>query len=137
MSSLSWSEVFAVHRARRGIGERSLLVDRGESGYKNRFLPDGRIVYMGEGKRGHQEPLGGNLRLLRAYAEGKALRVFLREKPGIWQNLGLYRVVGVSYGLLPEEGRYVYWFTLEPGGCEAAPSGSGLRPPRQRKGRDL
>lgn len=34
-------------------------MDRGESGYRNRFLPDGRILYMGEGKRGDQEPVGG------------------------------------------------------------------------------
>lgn len=59
MSSLSWSEVFAYHRTRKGIGKRSLLVDRGESGYRNVFLPDGRILYQGEGKRGNQEPVGG------------------------------------------------------------------------------
>ncbi|MCS6869734.1 hypothetical protein [Thermus sp.] len=121
MSSLSWREVFAYHRTRRGIGERSLLVDRGESGYTNFFLPDGRILYMGEGKRGHQEPLGGNLRLLMAYREGRPLRVFLRERPGLWRDLGLYRVGGWRYALWPEEGRYVYWFTLEPGGCEGVP----------------
>ncbi|TBH20580.1 hypothetical protein [Thermus thermamylovorans] len=123
MSSLSWSEVFAVHRSRRGIGEQSLLVDRGESGYRNLFLADGRILYMGEGRRGHQEPLGGNLRLLLAYREGKPLRVFLRERPGLWRDLGLYRVEAFRYELWSEEGRYVYWFTLAPGGCAEAPSG--------------
>lgn len=121
MSSLSWSEVFAVHRTRKGISRRSLLVDRGESGYRNLFLPDGRILYMGEGKRGHQEPLGGNLRLLLAHREGTPLRVFLRERPGRWQDLGWYRVEGWRYALLPEEERYVYWFTLAPGGCAEGP----------------
>ena len=63
------------------------MVDRGESGYRNRFLPDGRILYMGEGKRGDQEPVGGNLRLLLAHREGTPLRVFLRERPGVWRDL--------------------------------------------------
>jgi hypothetical protein len=121
VSSLSWSEVFAFHGTRRGIGRQSLLVDRGESGYRNVFLPDGRILYMGEGKRGHQEPLGGNLRLLLAHRESIPLRVFLRERPGRWRDLGWYRVEGWRYALLPEEGRYVYWFTLAPGGCAGGP----------------
>ncbi|MEZ0349153.1 MAG: hypothetical protein ABWJ90_11745 [Thermus sp.] len=121
MSSLSWSEVFALHGTRRGIGRGSLLVDQGESGYRNVFLPDGRILYMGEGKRGHQEPVGGNLRLLLAHREGRSLRVFLRERPGVWWDLGWYRVEGWQYALWEEEGRYVYWFTLAPGGCEEAP----------------
>ncbi|WP_337844929.1 hypothetical protein [Thermus sp.] len=118
MSSLTWAEVFAYHRTRKGIGERSLLVDRGESGYRNAFLPDGRILYMGEGRRGHQAPMGGNLRLLLAHQEGRPLRVFLRERPGVWRDLGCYQVEGWRYALLEEEGRYVYWFTLAPGGCE-------------------
>ncbi|WP_198665507.1 hypothetical protein [Thermus sediminis] len=121
MSSLSWAEVFAYHRTRRGIGGRSLLVDRGESGYKNLFLPDGRILYMGEGKRGHQEPTGGNLRLLLAHREGRPLRVFLREAPGRWRDLGPFRVEGWRYALLEEEGRYVYWFTLAPDECGGGP----------------
>jgi hypothetical protein len=121
VSSLSWSEVFAYHRTRKGIGRQSLLVDRGESGYRNLFLPDGRILYMGEGLRGHQEPLGGNLRLLLAHREGTPLRVFLREAPGRWRDLGRYRVEGWRYALLEEEGRYVYWFTLGPYGCEGGP----------------
>jgi hypothetical protein len=121
VSSLSWSEVFAYHRTRKGIGRQSLLVDRGESGYRNLFLPDGRILYMGEGLRGHQKPLGGNLRLLLAHREGTPLRVFLREAPGRWRDLGCYRVEGWRYALLEEEGRYVYWFTLGPCGCEEGP----------------
>lgn len=118
MSSLSWSEVFAYHRTRKGIGKRSLLVDRGESGYRNVFLPDGRILYQGEGKRGNQEPIGGNLRLLLAQKKGTPLRIFLRERPGLWRDLGCYRVEGHRYSLLPEEGRWVYWFTLAPCECE-------------------
>jgi len=117
VSSLSWSEVFAYHRTRKGIGKRSLLVDRGESGYRNVFLPDGRILYQGEGKRGNQEPVGGNLCLLLAQKRGTPLRVFLRERPGLWRDLGYYRVEGHRYSLLPEEGRWVYWFTLAPCGC--------------------
>ncbi|RTI12513.1 hypothetical protein [Thermus scotoductus] len=118
MSSLSWSEVFAYHRTRKGIGKRSLLVDRGESGYRNVFLPDGCILYQGEGKRGNQEPVGGNLRLLLAQERGTPLRIFLRERPGLWQDLGCYRVEGHRYSFLPEEGRWVYWFTLAPCECE-------------------
>ena len=79
-------------------------MDRGEPGYRNRFLPDGRILYMGEGKRGDQEPVGGNLRLLLAHREGTPLRVFLRERPGVWRDLGCYRVEGWRYALLEEEG---------------------------------
>jgi hypothetical protein len=59
VSSLSWSEVFAYHRTRKGIGRQSLLVDRGESGYRNVFLPDGRILYMGKACGGTRSPLGG------------------------------------------------------------------------------
>ncbi len=74
---------------------------------------------MGEGRRGNQEPLGGNLRLLRAHAEGIPFRVFLREGVGRWRDLGLYRVEGWRYAL--EEGRYVYWFTLGPYGSGGGP----------------
>ncbi|BDG19564.1 hypothetical protein TthSNM11_17670 [Thermus thermophilus] len=57
------------------------------------------------------------------YAGGASfeLRVFLRERPGVWRDLGCYRVEGWRYALLEEEGRWVYWFTLAPGGCEEAP----------------
>ncbi|KIX84678.1 hypothetical protein [Thermus filiformis] len=129
---LRWAEVLARHGTRRGIGRESLLVDRGESGYENRFLPDGRIRYMGEG-RGHQGPSPGNLRLLEAQRTGKPFRVFLREGPDQWRDLGLYRVEEAEYA--PFQGRWVYWFTLAPCGCEGGPSGSGPRPPRGRRGK--
>jgi hypothetical protein len=45
----------------------------GGIGLPERFLPDGRILYMGEGRRGHQAPMGGNLRLLLAHREGRPL----------------------------------------------------------------
>lgn len=43
----------------KGDREAEPFGGSGESGYRNRFLPDGRILYMGEGKRGDQEPVGG------------------------------------------------------------------------------
>ncbi len=115
MSSWTWREVLAYHRSLKGIGQQSLLLDRGESGYENRFLPDGRILYMGEGLKGHQAPKGGNLRLLLAEKEGTPLRVFLRQGRNRWQDLGFYRVEGHTHAL--HQGRWVYWFTLRP--CES------------------
>ncbi len=129
---LRWAEVLARHKTRRGIGRESLLVDRGESGYENRFLPDGRIRYMGEG-RGHQGPTPGNLRLLEAQRTGRPFRVFLREGPDSWVDLGLFQVEGSEYVLFGE--RWVYWFTLRPCRCAGGPSGSSPHPPHGRKGR--
>ena len=101
---LAWSEVLAYHRTRKGIGKQSLLVDRGESGYRNRFLPDGRILYMGEGRRGHQEPRGGHLRLLLAHKAGRPLRASLREAPGRWRPLWPYRGAAWRSALWQEAG---------------------------------
>lgn len=113
-SMLSWKEVLAEHKTLRGIGKESLLVDRGESGYKNRFLPDGSILYPGEGLTGNQQPLGGNRVLLEALESQKPLRLYLREGVNRWVRLGLYRVEAVEYRWEEGEGRYVYWFRLVP-----------------------
>jgi len=111
---LSWKEVLAEHKTLRGIGKDSLLVDRGESGYKNRFLPDGSILYPGEGLRGNQQPRGGNQILLDALESQKPLRLYLREGLNRWVRLGLYRVEAVEYRWEEGERRYVYWFRLVP-----------------------
>ncbi|WP_018467759.1 hypothetical protein [Calidithermus timidus] len=113
-SPLSWREVLARHKSLRGIAQGSLLVDRGESGYRNRFLADGRIVYPGEGLEGNQQPTRGNAILLEALQTGSPLRVFLREGVNRWRDLGFYRVEGVEYRLEEAERRYIYWFTLAP-----------------------
>lgn len=110
---LSWREVLAQHKSLRGIARHSLLVDRGESGYRNIFLKDGRILYPGEGL-GHQQPARGNAILLQALEEQRALRVFYREGQNRWRDLGTYRVRGVDYRLEEAENRYMYWFSLEP-----------------------
>ncbi|MER3481436.1 MAG: hypothetical protein C4327_13465 [Meiothermus sp.] len=111
---MSWREVLAIHKTLRGIGSHSLLVDRGESGYHNEFLPDGRIIYPGEGLQGNQQPTGGNRVLLEAYADRRPMRVFAREAPNRWRDLGRYRIERVEYSWLPRERRYIYKFTLEP-----------------------
>lgn len=111
---MSWREVLVIHKTLRGIGWESLLVDRGESGYRNEFLPDGRIVYPGEGLQGNQQPTGGNRILLEAYADKRPMRVFAREGPNRWRDLGKYRVEKVQYSWLPPERRYIYRFTLTP-----------------------
>jgi hypothetical protein len=111
---LTWREVLAQHKSLRGIARDSLLVDKGESGYRNRFLADGRIEYPGEGLEGHQQPTGGNALLLEALQTQRPLRVFLREGTNRWRELGFYRVEGVEYRLEAAEKRYVYWFTLVP-----------------------
>lgn len=111
---MTWKEVLAQHKTLRGIGQNSLLVDRGESGYRNRFLPDGAILYPGEGLAGHQQPIGGNRILLEALATQAPLRVYERIKPNCWQNRGLFRVESVEYRWEELERRYVYWFRLVP-----------------------
>ncbi|MGK0620063.1 hypothetical protein [Meiothermus cerbereus] len=111
---LTWKEVFAEHKTLRGIGKDSLLVDRGESGYKNRFLSDGSILYPGEGLAGNQQPLGGNRVLLEALEDQKPMRLYLREGVNRWFRLGLYRVEAVEYCWEESERRYVYWFRLVP-----------------------
>ncbi len=113
-SMLTWKEVLAEHKTLRGIGKDSLLVDRGESGYKNRFLPDGSILYPGEGLWGNQQPRGGNRILLDALEQRKPMRLYLREGTNRWVRLGLYRVASVDYRWEEGERRYVYWFRLVP-----------------------
>lgn len=113
-SLLSWREVLAQHKSLRGIARDSLLVDKGESGYRNRFLAGGRILYPGEGLEGHQQPTGGNALLLEALQMRRPLRVFLREGTNRWRDLGPHRVEAVEYRLDEAEGRYIYWFTLVP-----------------------
>ncbi|GIW25209.1 hypothetical protein [Meiothermus sp.] len=111
---LTWKEVLAQHKTLRGIGPYSLLVDHGESGYRNRFLPDGAILYPGEGLSGSQQPVKGNRVLLEALASHTALRVYERVRPNCWQDRGLYRVESVEYHWEELERRYVYWFRLVP-----------------------
>lgn len=110
---MTWAQVLTIHRTLRGIGTDSLLLDRGESGYANRVLPDGLIEYPCEGLRGHQQPTPGNLRLLEACQTHKAFRVFARQAPNCWEDLGCYQVRSYSYQ--PDDsGRYVYRFILQP-----------------------
>ena len=111
---LSWSEVLQHHKSMRGIGPNSLLVDRGESGYRNVFLADGRILYPGEGLAGNQQPTRGNAILLQALYEKRPMQVFCREATNRWLDLGMYRVENVEYRLEEIENRYVYWFSLKP-----------------------
>ncbi len=114
--TMTWQEVLSQHKSLRGIAFKSLLVDGGESGYANRFLPDGSVLYPGEGLVGNQQPLRGNQILLEAHADSRAMRVFWREAPNQWQDLGLYLVAEVKYSYEEAEKRYVYWFTLIPPG---------------------
>ena len=111
---LSWKQVLAQHKTLRGIGRHSLLVDSGESGYRNCFLSDGSIVYPGEGLAGNQQPIKGNLILLEAHSAQTPLRVFRRQATNQWSDLGLYQVAEVEHRFEEREGRYVYWFTLKP-----------------------
>jgi hypothetical protein len=116
---LSWAEVLAYHRTLRGIGLRSLLVDQGESGYLNRFLPDGRILYSGEGRHGHQTLTPGNRRLLAALEHQSTFRIFARRAPNVWRDLGEYRVAQVEQ--VEAERRRIYLFTLEPARLHRGP----------------
>lgn len=113
-SVLTWKEVLSKHKTLRGIGKDSLLVDRGESGYKNRFLPDGSILYPGEGLSGNQQPTHGNQILLQALASQTPMRVYQREKTNCWLDRGWFRVESVDYRFDEAERRYVYWFRLVP-----------------------
>lgn len=112
---LAWREVLARHKTLRGIGKNSILVDRGESGYRNQFDAQGQIIYQGEGQSGNQLPVGGNQILLQALERRKKMWVYLREAPNVWRPLGRYRVVSVEYRLDPEKSRYVYFFCLRSG----------------------
>ncbi len=42
------------------------------------------------------------------------MRVFAREGPNRWCDLGKYRVEEVQYSWLASERRYIYRFTLTP-----------------------
>lgn len=111
---LSWHQVLQQHRTLRGIAQDSLLVDFGESGYRNKHLPDGRILYPGEGLAGNQQPVKGNRILLEALADRRLLQVFRRERQNCWTDIGFYRVEAVKYRFEEAERRYMYWFTLAP-----------------------
>ena len=101
-----------THKTLRGIAQDSLLVDFGESGYRNIYLPDERILYPGEGLAGNQQPTRGNRVLLEAHAEARRMRVFRRDGINRWTDLGFYRVENVRHHFEEAERRYVYWFTL-------------------------
>ena len=111
-SLLSWQEVWLIHHSWRGIGRGSLLIDQGESGYANRFLPDGTIHYPGEGRHGHQQATGGNLRLLQAVKTGQTFHLFGRIRPGQWRYEGDWQVVAWIYLWQPEQQCWQYRFTL-------------------------
>lgn len=110
--AMRWLEVLKIHKTLRGIGAYSLLVDRGESGYCNRFLEGGQILYPGEGLKGNQQPTRGNRVLLEALSTRRSLQVFCREEANHWTHLGPYRVASVEYLLEPSQNRYIYWFLL-------------------------
>lgn len=111
-SLLSWQEVWAYHRSWRGIGTRSLLIDGGESGYPNQYLPDGTIQYPGEGRHGNQQATGGNLRLLRAVDSGQVFQLFRRVQPGQWCYQGGWQVMAWAYIWQPREQVWQYQFSL-------------------------
>jgi hypothetical protein len=111
-SLLSWQEVWLYHRSWRGIGRHSLLVDGGESGYSNQYLPDGTIQYPGEGRHGHQQATGGNLRLLRAVENGQVFQLFRRIRPGQWCYEGGWQVIAWTYIQQSEQQCWQYQFSL-------------------------
>jgi hypothetical protein len=114
--SLSWHEVLERHGSRRGIRvtptQASLLLDFGLSAYVNQ-RQDGRIRYEGEGKRGDQQPMGGNAGLFECLETGRTLTVFERVKPGIWFDRGPHRVTEAHHVWRESEQRYVFEFVLE------------------------
>ncbi len=114
--SLSWNEVLERHGSRRGIrvtpSQASLLLDFGLSAYVNQRQDD-RIRYEGEGKRGDQQPTGGNAGLLECLETGRTLTVFERVKPGIWFDRGPHRVTEAAYVWRSSERRFVFEFVLE------------------------
>ena len=113
-SLLSWQEVWPIHRSWRGIGHHSLLIDRGESGYPNRFQSDGSILYPGEGRSGHQRATGGNRRLLEATQTGQFFHLFLRLAPGRWRYEGLWQPISWEYRWSETEKRWQYVFLFLP-----------------------
>lgn len=112
--TLSWRQVLEIHRSRRGIAKTSLLVDAGESGYSNLFLANGSIQYPGEGRSGHQYPTKGNLQLINSVESRSRYRVFNREAPNVWTEIGLFEVESFDYALDETQKRNVFWFLLKP-----------------------
>ena len=114
---LTWHEVLAVHGSRRGIRvtptQASVLLDFGLSPYTNR-REGPHLFYEGEGKRGDQQATCGNADLLECLASARPVRVFERSRPGVWHDRGWHRVSGVEYKRVPEQGRSVFEFCLEP-----------------------
>ncbi|MBI3962853.1 MAG: hypothetical protein HY335_08885 [Deinococcus sp.] len=94
---------------------KSILTDVGLSGYRNRW--EGQTLhYMGEGRSGDQQPVGGNAELLSAWQKRYAVRVFEKLARNQWVDRGLYRVAAYHYQYLDEERRRAFEFVLEPVG---------------------
>jgi hypothetical protein len=112
---MTWREVLAIHRSRRGINisktHASILLDFGLSPYHNR-REAGLLYYEGEGKSGNQSPTKGNLSLLECLESKRPVLVLERQNPGVWKSAGEHLVIGFEY--LKLEGQpQVFVFRLE------------------------
>lgn len=105
-----------------------------QHGYFDSWKEDGHFHYTGEGQRGDQQMIAGNRAILRADADGKALRVF-SGTGGIVTYQGRFELAKIEPWYMtdaPETGgetiRSVVVFRLRPVDTQPEPP-KGLPPP--------
>lgn len=119
--TLTWAEVSAVHRSRKGIYQRngrliSLLTDFGRI---NPCYPDFRgersdtIEYTGSGRRGDQKLDAANCSLLDAIKTGHAVPLFNKIAVNQWEYLGHWQVIHGQYLFDQIRKRMVWKFRIE------------------------
>lgn len=97
--------------------------DSGEEyGYEDKFLPDGRFLYTGEGQQGDMEWNGGNAAIRNHKQNGEELHVFEdTDEPWIVTYMGQFEYVDHRIDTLPDETgtpRDAFRFELQPVGGE-------------------
>lgn len=74
-------------------------VDSKKSGfvYHDHWTTDGDYIYSGEGKLGNQTMSSGNLAIVNAASEGKAIHLFVKFSPQEYYYQGLFKLVDYTY----------------------------------------
>jgi hypothetical protein len=90
-------------------------------GYADEGLPDGGLIYYGEGQVGDMHMIRGNLAIRDHKANGRALYLFREDRPAYWQ----YAASSNASATTPGRTRQTETATYEPRSCSnCAPSRS-------------
>ena len=74
-------------------------IDKKKTGfvYHDHWTTDGDYIYSGEGKIGNQTMSSGNLAIVNAALEGKAIHLFVKFSPQEYYYQGVFKLVDYTY----------------------------------------